>query len=370
MTVLITFSLLPILIGTAPVVKSTNLTISSSRDYQGHSRTISPAHSSVDILDVTEYASDGTPLNLFGVISEADFSACTLLNMDIYSTTPYRYSYCYPTASVVSVETLTFISAGATYDADIDYDSDVDVLTTVLYEDGLPVPNDLWFYADSNTISIYSASYNSSAVYTIDYRPICRITTPVIDMGTNRADWAWWADYALWERYDAVQGEFDATVPIFFNMNTGRAYLDRRSTRDKNSSRLYVVSGNRQEERTIPKRYWNFVDDFTVTVDVSQLQSGQFYLEHKEKRVYEESILDVTFEHRFGALPAACLAATWAEVQKNENADITDQYHQMRLTVSGSVDERDFRVRSLVLKGLRLHGSTPYVPGMTNVWGV
>jgi hypothetical protein len=370
MTVLVTFSLLPILIGTAPVVKSTNLTISSTRSHQGHSRKVSPAHSSVDIFDVTEYDSNGDPLNLKGVISEADFSLCTLLNMDIYSTTPFRYSYCYPTVTNVSGESVTFVFAGGSnYDADLDYNSDMDVLTTIIYEDGLPVPNDKWTYVDSNTVRITSG-FNSGATYTIDYKPICQVTTPVIDMGALRANWAWWADYLLWERFESEKGEFEATVPVFFNMSTGRAYLDRRSNRDLNSSRLYVISGNRQEERTIPKRYWNYVDDFTISIDVSQIQAGQFYLTHTEKRVYEESFLTVTFEQRSGSNPTNCLAATWETLQKNENITVTNQYHQMRMTVSGMIDDRDFRLRSMVLKGLRLHGATPSVPAMTSIWGV
>jgi hypothetical protein len=372
MTVRVTFALLPLLLGTPPATKSVALTITSSRDYQGHSRKISPAHSSVDIFDVTEYDSDGVPLNLFGPVSEADFSGCTLLNVDVSAADPFKFSYWYPTTTVVSGEALEFISSGPDFDATLEFDSDEDVLTTVIYEDGLPVPNDQWFYTDSKTVTIYGADYNSSAIYTVDYSPICRITTDYIDLdATNRTDYAWWADYALWERFESVRGEFETTVPVFFNLNTGRAYLDRRSTASKNSSRLYAVSSNRQEERTVPKRYWEFVDDFTIAIDVSQLQAGQFYLTHMEKRVYEESTLNVVFEHRSGGPnPSDCFAATWVEVEKNENISVVDRYHQLRLTVSGAKDDRDFRVRSMVMKGLKLHGSPPSVPAMTDIWGV
>jgi hypothetical protein len=41
-----------------------------------------------------------------------------------------------------------------------------------------------------------------------------------------------------------------------------------------------------------------------------------------------------------------------------------ERYHQMRMTISGIRDVRDFKIRSMVLKGLHLYGAGASVPGL------
>ena len=172
----------------------------------------------------------------------------------------------------------------------------------------------------------------------------------------------------LWDRLDSVQREYLTTVPLLFSADNGRAYLKNKSSQNRTSAHLYMQGVEYQE---VANRYWKFLNATTVEIDLSQYVGGsQYFLTHEELRVYPESRLTKTFEHRSGANAAACLAAPWYERERNEQIDIsTNLVHQLRLSLSGIRDLNGFRIRSLALKGLKLRGANPYVPGLTNVWG-
>jgi len=375
-TVDVLFSLLPVLSGTPPAAtRSRNIIISDETVDQGHVRRISPAHAAIEIYDTTEYDASGDSINLVGAVSEGDFSFCTLNNLDVSSSTPFKFAYCYPNQLNVEDETLSVNPA--TRRAPLAYASDQNQTDAILYGDGEIIPNTdslgnpLWWFNNAQEIEIAAAEFVASAVYTIDYNLLYQLTTPVFPLGSAYQDYAWWADYMLWDRMDAELGEYEATIPLIFNPDIGRAYLDQPSTMDKSVASL--VYQNSADEREVAKRYWRFINDRTVEIDVSQFVRGaQYTLTHEEKRVYENSRLTVTFEHRSATTSVGVTGASWNEIERNENVTVdpnNHQYHQLRLSVSGIRDLRDFRIRSLVLKGLHIHGTSPDVNGLTNVWG-
>jgi len=368
----VVYDLLPILAGTPPAATQTKtLNISDNTVDQGRVRDIAPAHSSLDIIDVTEYDSNGIPLNLKGLISEADFSVGTLTNMEIEASFPFRYSFLKPTVLPVVGEALTF-SAGAPHVATLLYESDQDMDEAILLEDGIPFPNDLWQFNTWNEIQIINpADYDSSATYTFNYNPVYQLETPFINLGAPYQDYCWLADYMLWDRMEHNIVERVATVPIFFNKGTRRAALDRRSNMEQAHASLYFEGAD--ETREISPALWRFIDAFTVDMDSSQyVQGAQYFLTYEQSRLYVQSGLTVLFEHRSGASVAACTGAAWAPIQRNENVDVNQAagghvIHQLRLSISSIRDLRDFRLRSLVLKGLHLFGANPNVEGLTNV---
>jgi hypothetical protein len=341
-------------------------------------RKIAAAQSSIDIFDATEYV-HGVPINLKGCISEGDFMMSGAINLSLSIADPFRYAYLYPSDGPVMGETLT-VSVGAPHLATLAYNSDQDQTNAVLYQDGLPVSNDSWYFTASNQIRIYSLAelptalspYSASAVYTIDYGLLYQFTTPYLDLGAGGyLNYAWYADYYLWDRMDSVEGQYETTTPIIFNLNTGRAYLSQKSMGESGLAKLFVQNGTEYIE--IPKQYWKFRDSLTVELEPAYLiENAQYYLQHEEARVYEQSSLTVTFEHRSGTDSAACSVAAWTAVDRNENVTVYNGHvvHQLRLSVAGIRDVRDFRIRSLVLKGLHIHGVSSYVRGLTNVWGV
>ncbi|RLI84821.1 MAG: hypothetical protein DRP01_07540, partial [Archaeoglobales archaeon] len=198
-----------------------------------------------------------------------------------------------------------------------------------------------------------------------------RLTTPLLDLGGTFQDYAWFADYMLWDRmeHDAITRE--NTVAVYFSEKTYRAPLSYRSDMNKATASLYfeAVEGRRE----VSPANWRFVDAYTVVVDSSQYIAGiQYFLTHYEERMYPRSSLTVLMEHRSGVDSPSCQAASWVTVQRNENVSVNQSpaghvIHQLRLSVSSIRDLRDFRMRSLVLKGLHLHGASPFVQGITNV---
>lgn len=402
----ITRSLLPTYPGTPPaVVKSVNITISDNTTDQGHSRWISPAHSAIDIFDVTMYNTLGEAINLKGASTETEFSNCTLENLEIVSADPFQYAYLEPTELPIEGETL-LVSSVAPHVATLAYLSDQDQVAATLYENGVPVPNTdengvpVWWFTSANQIRIAAGPpppsfyFNPGSTYTIDYQLLYRVTTPVIDLSNltgfghfwfghypfghpPRFDqFAWLIDHYTWLRLDSNQDGYPTTLPLFFNRDNGRAYLEKPS--DMNRAETVLMSYSSDLGEQVAARYWRFLDSTTIEIDLSQLRSdAQYYLTHNELRVYEASPLTCTLEHRYADSEANCLLATWYEKERNEAVPMYDAalvtespFHQLRLTVSGPVrDLRDFRVRSLVLKGLwTCLGAI--TPGLTSTWGV
>lgn len=368
-TVLVNYDLLPVLSGTPPAAStSKTVSITDTTVVPGHMRRIAPAHSSIDVFDVTEYDVNGLPINLKGAITEPDFSACDLLNLDIHPSTPFHFSFVSPNLIYIEAETLSFLFS-APHTASLLYDSDMDQDYALLFEDDTLVPNDSWWFNSMSQIEISAAIFNPAAKYTFSYGPLFRITTTVQDLGTAFKDYLWLVDYLLWDRTEQnVLGRI-VTVPLFFNSNTGRAALDNRSSMDMATARLFLEDS--ADTREVPTDSWRFVDPKTVEMNASQfVQGAQYFLEHQEVRLYNQSQLRVTFEHRSGANAPACLAASWSTVERCENVNVNQsvghRFHQLRLSASRIRSLKDFRIRSLVLKGLHLYNGG-VVPGLTNL---
>ncbi len=372
LTVGIEYPLLPVLSSTPPeATVSTELTISDLTTEQGHVRGISPAHSSIDIFDATEYDHGGFPINLLGAITEADFSVCTLVNLDIEPSSPFKYSFVFPDVLPQEDEALTF-TAAAPHRATLLYDSDQDMDSSLMLQDGVPVPNDLWQFNSTAEIQfINPADYSSGSTYVFSYEPLHQIETPTITLPAFYGEYAWWVDYYLWDRKDHNRVGRSETVPLFFNMDNSRAVLDYRSDMDQTQAVMYMETDQGTED--LPTANWRFIDPYTVEIDGSQYVRGAlYYLTHNEERLYPQTRLSVTFEHRSAVDAVALAAASWVSVERNENIAVNQVagghvLHQLRLSVSGIRDLRDFKIRSLTIKGLRLHGSSPYVQGLTDI---
>lgn len=377
-TVDVIADLLPELRGAMPASQSRSVVVSNATVNQGLTRSISSAVSSIDLFDATEYhPSTGLPLNLFGVIDEGGFSLCGMVNCDVGEADPFKYGYMYPEFESQKGEVLSLSLVGADQVATLDFHSDENQTNAILYEDGVPVPNDFWSFTDADEVSIPNAHFISgdlslSATFTLDYDLIYQVTSTPIDLSSNLdfSDYNWLADYTLWSRFESVQGEYEITVPVYFNNQLGRAFLVQKSTQNKSFAKLEIQQGTELSE--IPKRYWDFVDASTIVIDKSYLVNGQYYLTHKELRVYEQDNLGVVFEHRSAPDYISLIAESWTQIEKNEAIKVDQasphSLHQLRISITGVRSLSDFRLRALVLKGLRLHGATPFVQGLTNVW--
>ncbi len=295
--VTVTREILPILSGTPPAATITKaIVISDSSVYQGLTREIIPAQVSLDIFQVAEYDALGIPKNLYGMITEADMAAATLSNLTIQPADPFLYAYLSPSELPVTGEVLTFNPA--TRKATLALESDQDLHNAVLYDGGLPVPTttvlgvpNFWFNSPTE-LEMSVAAFSSSGVYTLDYNLLYQVTTATLDCTMYASDYAWWADYSLFDRMDTIEGSYISESPVFFNADTGQAFLDRPSTLDRSNSKLYMQDS--REQREIAQRYWRYLNKTSLEIDSSQLVTGsQYYFSYPESRSYEVSHLDV-----------------------------------------------------------------------------
>jgi hypothetical protein len=174
----------------------------------------------------------------------------------------------------------------------------------------------------------------------------------------------------MWDRMDHNKLTRQADVPVYFSLDSGKASLKYPSTTEQANATLYYDSVDGRVE--VSKLSWYFLNPYEIKMDASQYEAGvQFFLQHDEVRVYPQSRLDIAFEHRSGADSTSCDSAAWVTIQRNRNIDVSQSpshlIHQLRLTISGARNLKDFRIRSLVIKGLHIHGPNANVGGLTNV---
>jgi hypothetical protein len=367
------YDILPSYPGSSFTVKNKHIEISDLTSDQGHSRFISSAHSSLDVIDISEYDSLGQCKNLKGVVDESDFTTCSYKNLDIAPMDPFKFSHLFPTVGRQEGERLVFSPSGLDYESTLLFESTADQDYCVLYADGVPVPNDEWYFTDNWTVEMSGTDYNPSSDYTLDYDVLYQVETGVIDLGNEFEDYVWLADHCLYERQESEKGEYDEKVPVYFDRESGRALLDNPSTKNKSIAKLTLENG--RETIEIPYNNWRFVTDLIIQIDSISVSSGQYYLTHKVKRVYERSNIDVVFEHCSSEVTTPGGFTAWKEISRNEAVSTEiyslsqkHRYHKLRLTISKIRDTKDFRIKSLVLKGLHLYGPDKNVPGITNIW--
>jgi|LSQX01.2.fsa_nt_gb hypothetical protein len=363
--------------------ESTTIIISDERSITGHTREIIPSHSRLDLVDATEYDDENSPMNLFGVITEGDFTYCDLVNLDIADRDPYKYSFLYPKVLRVENEVMELSLAGTDYVHTLEYEPSLDTDTFMILENGIPVPNDMWSITGKN-LKIPETYFDTfelstSSTFTISYDVFYQVTTPVIDLSVNGKyrGYAWMADYCIHERPESEQKDYLRDALVFFDRSTGVALLENGSSIDNRNSKLFVQQASGLVE--VSKRKWRFLDDFNLQIDTKFLVDGLYYLRYYEPRTYFKDYLHKVFEHRCGETENDCKAAEWVQIKKNEGVNVSDEYvipgmntnypfHQLRLSVSGARDIRDLKIRSLTIKGLNLNTENPSVEGLTNTW--
>jgi hypothetical protein len=338
-----------------------NVVISDYSVQQGSVREAAPAHSTLDIIDATEYGPTKTPLNLVGIASEGDYSYADLVNLNIFKddSALNKYAFLYPKLGPVVDEELDF-SVSAPHNASLVYACDQDKNHAVLKENGIPFPDDLWAFTGAQQVQILNTvDFDSTASYTLSYSPLYQVTTPTLSLGNAFKNYMWLADYLRM-----------TTVSLLVDPDNGIAELANASSLDKNTSTLYYETESGRRE--IPRTAWDYISDTLVQIDPAYYITRAIYIfTYSSRRMLHEKIATVKFEHRSGENSSACLAATWVEVQRNENVEVSPlgvdhAMHQLRLSIGGITGDQDFRIRSLVLKGLNIIGPSA-VKGLLNV---
>lgn len=332
----------------------------------GHVDKIGAAHTQIDRFNVTEYnLITGKPINLKGVIKDADWSAATLVNLDIVSMLPDRFTHVVPNIAGVQDETIVFSAGPPPHLGGVLYESDQDPDNTVLFRDGTPIPKTYWTWVSSTVVQLDAAMFNSTSTYTIRYRALYFIESEPIDLGPTWSDYVWFADYYGFFRYSAQRVELDVSTQLALNYGSFQAPLERPAVTDTSLCRLIRDDGNEVFE--LPQDTWGFSNQYTVVIDGAYVVAGALYtLYYKEVGMINERLVGVDFEVRSATTLAGLAAATYKQIDHNQAVRTHDgyRYHQFRVTLSNIDDTRDVRLSSVVLKGINLFGVLGVIPGL------
>ena len=322
------------------------------------------AHEQIDAFDVTDvHPISGDVLNVRGAVTESDWLASILVNFSVVPRNPTRFSFIQPvTPSLIVDEELTTISQIPPHTVNLFFLSDQNQDNTILYENGIPVPNDQWQFNTNLEIEVISG-FVPGALYTIDYNRLTQVETPPIDLESppNNGNDTWFADFVVWNRHLNDISTVRESISIFFDA-AFNATLTRRSDRNKLQTILTEESGTTR--RVIPQSAWRYVDSLTINIDGNQFNPNALYsLTYNQRFTDPSRVVGVVAEIRSADTAFSLSVATYVPVDINKCVDGSKRFHQMRLTFTNIVDIRDLRVHSAVVKGLNLSGPGSPPPG-------
>lgn len=392
-------------------------TSTSAPEGPGHIDYITNAHGFWERFDISEYYDDGTPKNIVGVYDDVEWTTIEtddrLSNMDVVVGTPPKTSYARPTrVSLVESEVLTVVApTDATLSEVSDHEGSfpqspmetarlyevVGVARTISTNEGVVVhlvPGDLvpvpstpgadsvqpWQFLSANTIRIHASYYESTSSYVIDYSVLMRATTGVIDVaqnGTPHTEYVWLTDFTTWERRDIIDTLRGRTEQAEFRADFTAPLTDHADT---TSGTAVLSKNNGLFEETVSTQSWSFVDSKTVRVDSTVFDANALYVITYDARVpVLGAPAQFAFEWRGSNEPngddLSDDSAPWVEVTNNQVVSASPdggsptvytsyRYHQLRVTIAGVIDVRDFRILGLGVKGIHMYGSTPSAPGI------
>jgi len=324
-------------------------------------RNIHNAHEQIDAFDVTDVVS-GDVVNVRGFVDEAEWLGATLTNLEIESRSPTRFSYLKPVRiSQQENEELQFTQV-APYVANLFFYCDQDQDRAILYQNGIPLPNNQWQFNTASEIEVLSG-FVPGATYTIEYQLLTRMETGPIDLSTppNNGNETWFADYVVWNRHTSDVSSIREVSSIFFNA-AFESTLPRRSDQDKLKSVLTEDIGT--AKRVVPLSAWIYVDSSTIRLDGNQYNPAAIYnIEYNQQLVDPARAVSIISEVRSANTAFSLSAATYFEFDINSCIDGSKRFHQIRLTFKNISDIRDLRVHSAVVKGLNMTGVGSPPPG-------
>jgi len=356
---------------------------------QGHIDQIANAHGRWSRYDLSEYAV-GAPVNLIGAYDEVAWAAGTLTNMSGVIGTPPRTGYLAPDrVSLVDREPLAIVApsnatlsqpytAVAPFPATPEDDEALYEITDA-YPDGLVVPSSEaitggvlpWRFLASNVMQIASvaagdpadeAVYNSLASYELTYRTLIQAETGVLDLGASYADYLWLVDAAVYQRKEPSASSYSREQQLTFAANY-RATLLTPSDQDRTST--VVTRDNGLFSETVAPSNWTYVGGSTIQIRSNAFDPNSLYsITYQALEPTYTSPTSVVVEARSATTSVGVASAAYEAFEVDGVVNQDNQYHQLRITVTGVVDVRDIRVYGLGLKGFALFASPPRAPGI------
>lgn len=374
----------------------------------GHVDLLMPAHESVERFDVSEYdPATFLPINLAGVYTDIDWTTnATLTNMEVVVGTPSRLTYARPTrVSQVPSELLAFTATGGGVNSTVlseptaflgatppgTPDGDALLLstaTTYLQKlNGVTLqsptnPGDIivvpdtpdaasvqpWKWIAGNKIFVDNAYFDSSATYYLTYNALMRAETGTITLPASQTDYVWLVDVGYFTRVDLTEGSESLTEQMTFRADFTAALS---SQSDENLATSILIADNGVIRTTVAQANWSYLDAQTIRINPSVFDTASLYsFSYNALYPQLEPPASLTIEWRSATTAIGLASATYLPVQNGEPVNPVDiagaynQFHQLRITISGIVDVRDIRLYGVGLKGIHMFGASPRAPGI------
>jgi len=324
-------------------------------------REVHNSHEQIDAFDVTDVVG-GNVVNVRGTITEADWVSANKTNLEVISRTPTRFSNVVPiNITKVNLEEVQF-SQVPSYIATLAFECDENQDESILYENGIPLPNNQWQFNSSTEVEI-TLGFVPGATYTIDYNRLTRIETTPIDLVVppNNGNEVWFADYVVWNRQLSTVTQIRETSSIFFDA-AFEATLPRRSDKSKINSILTEDTG--VNKRIVPANAWSYKDSLTIKINSNEYNPEAIYnIEYNQQLTDPIRAISVLSEIRSANSVFSLMSEPYYEFNINDIIDSSKRYHQIRLTFFNITDIRDLKVFSAVVKGLNMSGAGSPPPG-------
>jgi len=325
---------------------------------------IGAAHTQLDRFVVTEFdPTTNLPLNIGGIINEADWVSCALTNLEVVSATPSRFTHVVPTVAGSITDNLIFTTVSP-WNATLSVVSDQNQPNAILFQDGIPVTQDQWTFVGPQTINVSNAAFSPSSLYSIRYNALYQATSSQIDLGTTWSNYVWFIDHYTYSRFSADRVTVPQNVPLFLDFGTNTATLDRPADTDIDASTIIRTSGTEVFE--LPRGAWQFLSPLIISIDSQYVVKGALYqLTYNEVGMNKNAIISTVLQIRSASSLSGLSSAIYKIVSRNTAVRTQGlRYHQLQITFSGCQDLRDFRCSSCVLKGLNIFGVGGVVPGV------
>lgn len=315
---------------------------------------IVPTQVEIDTFqDSLEASDDSGIVNVRGVVYEADWRTGTAINMDVIPRSLDRFTHLKPSTVSNREETILFNGSGLAALSRVSLSIPAQ---SRLLKNGVPLANDTWNYADTTHIQLVSLlDLDQSAVYKFSYSAELSFASNVIDLGVKFDLFNWYADWYEYSRVDLVPANLFSSEAVNFSVNSLLAVLSQRA--DVTASGTTLYQNNHKTTVPVSTTLWRFIDPATIKIDSSAFDSNSIYsIEYVAQSLVKKPTTNVVVEVQYSV--DNLIWSAWVTIDHDAPFGSRFRYFRYRIQVYNVGDLRDYKLRSMTLKGDPLDRTT------------
>lgn len=305
-----------------------------------------------DIVVPPQNSAEGI-VNVVGVFTESAWKAGAAVNFTIVPQNPDRFTYAAPSTPSNFSETVVFDGGSV---AELSQVSTQNAGKSRLLQDGVPVPNTEWQYIDTDHIELLTGPPNVNSIYTFSYPIVMSYLSTVIDLGANFSLFNWYADWYEYNRVFLAPTTEPQTDQISFSSVTLLGSTSQIVDTTAGNAILFVNNGQSIVTQ-VSTTLWAFTTPQQIKINPSAFNAGFTYsLQYTAQSLIKKPIAQVTIQVKYSEDDVNW--SDWVTIPHDAPFGNRFRYFQFNVSVTGITDIRDYRLRSLTLKGDPLDRAT------------